>query len=358
MYKLSRLLTILAILAVIAVSCSSLASCRPVFDVDNTVNTTLFFNLSEMGYNQSNVDYINSTVLSYFKFLDTPGSALLGTGRDILNIATGAKLGTAIITYDCPSIGANGTIYSATRNYKTEASFLTGWNGPFGMFNGIMSYWNDSDGSGRIPTDVLFNLTFHEGVVFNNSDNGTGLVMGTNLTVYGNDTVFGSPVYIRGYLLLADGTPVVDKSVNVTVTNSSGAVWSRVGITDNGGLLWIPFNNYTSELYNVGVFNVSASFVGDDDFAGSVASNSFTIFGDEPVNNSTGGNGTNGSVVPVVPVVPGDGGVPVLVGDDGPVTNGDFGLLGDGGLPLTSVPLVLLVSLLATLAIFVVGFKY
>ncbi|MDR2545032.1 MAG: hypothetical protein LBD03_05740 [Methanobrevibacter sp.] len=326
MCNLSRLLTALAVLSfvVAVVLLVGVANSRPVFDVENSVNTTLFFNLSELGYNQSNVDYINSTVLSYFKFLNTPGSCLLGTGRDVVNIASGVKLCTAIITYECPSIGAIGTYYSVNSNYRTESNFLTNWSGPFGMFNGIVAYWNDSDGSGRIPSEVIFNLTFHEGVVFNNSDNGTGLLTGTNLTVFANDTLVGNPVYIMGSLLLGDGTPVRGKWVDLTITNSTGGFCHMSGMTDAVGNFVVSFTNWTSEVYNVGVFNVSASFVGDDNFAGSVASNSFTILGSEPVpvppvNNSTGGNSTNGSVLD--PTGPGnDSAEPVLVGDDGPVT--------------------------------------
>jgi hypothetical protein len=344
MCKLSNLLTALAVLAIVAISCSSLASCRPVFDVDNTVNTTLVFNTTELGCNQDTVDLINSSVISYFRFWNSPGSCVLGTGVDILNISNLAKLGTAILTLKTFPMESRINVFSPTSSYRTESYVANTWNTRFNIIS------EDFNGSGTFNASmVVVNLTFHEGVVFNNSDNGTGVIVGTVFNVFANDSVVGGSTDVIGRLTLGDGTPVAGKLVRLIVANSSGGSVSFEAFTDGDGVVMRPFSNISS----AGVFNVTGVFIGDEDFAGSNNSSTFNVVGLDPVPPIDNGTDTNGTVID-------DGGVPGNGGSgmvDGPVVNSDFGLLGDAALPLTSVPLILLVSLLATMAVFVVGYR-
>jgi hypothetical protein len=244
------------------------------------VNTTLFFNLTELGYTQDTIDLVNRSVMDCFEYWNRSGYALLGTGRDILNIATGVKLGDAILYVDAPSVNTY-YIYSVTNNsdfgYRNETSFATSWDN---VFRSMLNYFNSTD---KNSTDWTIYLTFHEGYVFDVSGNGTGTLIKTILNVSAPDINLGDTTNVTATLTMGDGTPVSNKTINLTIEGVE-----YLGVTDEMGVVVVPYNNTSRG----GKYNVTANFEDDDHYYGSNASTTFNVNGGNETNNDTS-NGTN-----------------------------------------------------------------
>jgi len=107
----NKIIINISVILTILFSLSSVCADRPVFDVIRHHNSTMFFNLTDLGYTQDTIDLVNNSVMDCFQFWNQPGFALIGTGRQVLNIATGAKLGDAILWTESPSTSTNYSIY-------------------------------------------------------------------------------------------------------------------------------------------------------------------------------------------------------------------------------------------------------
>ncbi|MDR1819101.1 MAG: Ig-like domain-containing protein [Methanobrevibacter sp.] len=296
MMKYSRIV----ILIVLFFSIICFVSSRPVFDVEHTVNTTLFFNLTELGYTQDTIDLVNRSVMDCFEYWGRNGYALLGTGRNVTSISTGAKLGDSILFCESPSTNSNYTIYSATNNsnfgYRNETSFSNSWLNV--IFPSMLVYFNASTMN---STDWTIYMTFHEGYVFDVSGNGTGTLIKTILNVSAPDINLGDTTNVTATLTMNDGTPVNNKTINLTIEGVE-----YLGVTDEMGVVVVPYNNTS----RVGKYNVTANFEDDDHYYGSNASTTFNV---------NGGNDNNG-------------------------TNDGSRLIADG-LPLTAVPFIVVLVL-------------
>jgi hypothetical protein len=190
---------------------------------------------------------------------------------------------------------------------------------------------------------------------------GSSSAVSTYLNVTASNINSGDSEYISVSLIDSYHSPLANKTIHLGVhtTDWSYSINRVLTTFDNGKCDLLIFG-----MNKVGDYVVTAEFNGDGFYGFSNAITGFTVFPVSLDNNSTDSNGTdtngtdtngtdtNGTVIDNGGV-PGNGGVV-----DGPVTNTDFGLLGDIGLPLTTVPLIFLVSLLATIGIFVVGYKY
>ncbi|MDR2544462.1 MAG: Ig-like domain-containing protein [Methanobrevibacter sp.] len=245
-----------------------------------------------------------------FEYWGRNGYALLGTGRNVTSISTGAKLGDSILFCESPSTNSNYTIYSVTNNsnfgYRNETSFSNSWVNV--LFPSMLTYFNASTMN---STDWTIYMTFFEGYVFDVPGNGTGTLVKTYLNVTARDVTLGDTVNITATLKEGDGTPIGNK---IIIFSIDGAEYTAV--TDDYGIATIDFIPT-----HLGTIDVTALFNGDDNYLNSTAS---TIF------NVVSGDGTG----------TGDGTGDIL----NDVTNGLNDKLNviENSLPVTGIPLIVL----------------
>ncbi|MDR2544837.1 MAG: hypothetical protein LBD03_04735 [Methanobrevibacter sp.] len=239
------LLTILMLLLISSIG--SVCADRPVFDIIHSVNKTMFFNLTELGYTQDTIDLVNRSVLDCFQYWGQPGFALIGTGRPIVNIATGTKLGDAIFYCDSPSTNSSYSIHSKTNDtrfgYRNETSFSDTW---LNFIFPAMLY--DFNSSTRNSTDWTIYMTFDEGrlsyVPGNDTGSNTVIVTYNNVSV--PDTELGKIVNVSTTLRLDDGTTLTNKRIRININGTE-----IVRLTNEVGEIDYPFIPDKIGLYNV-----------------------------------------------------------------------------------------------------------